>query len=118
MIAQAAAVEAFNPDAIAEADERSIELGRKRELVIEQLIALGFEVPARPEGAFYVFARLPESMPDAEAFCQKALREVGVAMTPGTDFGEYNTQRYIRLSCAQPDAVLVEALEKLGAMVG
>jgi len=85
--------------------------------MIDGLLDLGFDVPARPEGAFYVFARLPETMPDAELFCQRALEEVGVAMTPGTDFGQYGTERYVRLSCAQPEALLLEAIERLRVLV-
>ena len=117
VVAQAAAVAAFSPEAIAEADARSTELNVKRALMIDGLLDLGFDVPARPEGAFYVFARLPETMPDAELFCQRALEEVGVAMTPGTDFGQYGTERYVRLSCAQPEALLLEAIERLRVLV-
>ena len=117
VVAQAAAVAAFSPEAIAEADARSTELNRKRALMINGLLDIGFDVPARPEGAFYVFARLPESMPNAEVFCQRALEEVGVAVTPGTDFGEYRTERYVRLSCAQPETLLLEAIERLRVLV-
>ncbi|MEK9749341.1 MAG: aminotransferase class I/II-fold pyridoxal phosphate-dependent enzyme, partial [Pseudomonadales bacterium] len=117
VVAQTAAVAAFSPEAIAEADARSTELNRKRALMINGLLDIGFDVPARPEGAFYVFARLPESMPDAEVFCQRSLEEVGVAVTPGTDFGEYRTERYVRLSCAQPETLLLEAIERLRGLV-
>jgi aspartate/methionine/tyrosine aminotransferase len=113
VVAQAAAVAAFHEEAIEEADRRSIDLAQKRRLMSEGLKALGFRIPANPDGAFYLFAEVPEGAPDAEAFCEQALQRVGVAMTPGIDFGDNDTKRFVRISCAQPTSALLDALQRL-----
>jgi aspartate/methionine/tyrosine aminotransferase len=112
-VAQASAVAAFHEEAIEEADRRSIDLAQKRRLMSEGLKALGFRIPANPDGAFYLFAEVPEGAPDAEAFCEQALQRVGVAMTPGIDFGDNDTKRFVRISCAQPTSALLDALQRL-----
>ena len=113
VVAQAAAVAAFHEEAIEEADRRSIDLAQKRRLMSEGLKALGFRIPANPDGAFYLFAEVPEGAPDAETFCEQALQQVGVAMTPGIDFGDNDTKRFVRISCAQPTSALLDALQRL-----
>ena len=113
VVAQAAAVAAFHEEAIEEADRRSIDLAQKRRLMSEGLKAIGFTIPANPDGAFYLFAQVPEGAPDAETFCQQALQQVGVAMTPGIDFGDNDTERFVRISCAQPTSALLDALQRL-----
>ena len=113
VVAQAAAVAAFYEEAIEEADRRSIDLAQKRRLMSEGLAALGFRIPANPDGAFYLFAEVPEGAPDAETFCEQALQQVGVAITPGIDFGDNDTERFVRISCAQPTSALLDALQRL-----
>ena len=113
VVAQAAAVAAFREEAIEEADRRSLDLAQKRRLMSEGLEAIGFTVPANPDGAFYLFAEVPAGAPEAETFCHQALQQVGVAMTPGIDFGDNGTERFVRISCAQPTSVLLDALQRL-----
>ena len=113
VVAQAAAVAAFREEAIEEADRRSLDLAQKRRLMSEGLEAIGFTIPANPEGAFYLFAEVPAGAPEAETFCHQALQQVGVAMTPGIDFGDNGTERFVRISCAQPISVLLDALQRL-----
>lgn len=54
-------------------------------LVIETLKHLGIEFVA-PQGAFYVFARVPTSE-DSDAFCERMLIEHGLGFVPGSVFG-------------------------------
>ena len=117
VVAQAAATAAFCEEAVEEADRRSLDLAKKRSLMSEGLTALGFRIPASPDGAFYLFAEVPEGAPEAESFCEQALQQVGVAMTPGIDFGDNGTERLVRISCAQPTSVLREALQRLRGLV-
>ncbi|MGB1737642.1 MAG: aminotransferase class I/II-fold pyridoxal phosphate-dependent enzyme, partial [Pseudomonadales bacterium] len=113
VVAQAAAVAAFCEEAIEEADRRSLDLAQKRRLMSEGLEAMGFTIPANPDGAFYLFAEVPAGAPDAETFCEQALQQVGVAMTPGIDFGDNGTEKFVRISCAQPTSALLDALQRL-----
>ena len=117
VVAQAAATAAFCEEAVEEADRRSLDLAKKRSLMSEGLTALGFRIPASPDGAFYLFAEVPEGAPEAESFCEQALQQVGVAMTPGIDFGDNGTERLVRISCAQPTSVLCDALQRLRGLV-
>ena len=56
---------------------------RNRRLLYEALTSYGFCV-IRPEGAFYLFVRSPES--DAVAFCERAKKHE-ILLVPGNDFG-------------------------------
>ena len=78
----------------------------------EGLKALGFRFPPILM-ALLPFCGSSRGAPDAEAFCEQALQQVGVAMTPGIDFGDNGTERLVRISCAQPTSVLRDALLRL-----
>ena len=67
----------------------------------------------RADGAFYVYARLPEDFPDADTFCELLLNQTGVALTPGTDFGDFETDRYVRISYAQERSSLEQAVSRI-----
>ncbi len=49
-----------------------------------------------------------------EVFCERAIREAGVALVPGTCFG---TEGYVRLSYAAADDVLDDGLARLARFV-
>jgi len=50
----------------------------------------------------------------AMAFCERALQEAQVALTPGLDFGAHGAERFVRLSYAASREDLSEGLERLG----
>jgi LL-diaminopimelate aminotransferase len=50
-----------------------------------------------PKGSLYIWAKLPDSLPDAEKYCKDLLVNKRVLFTPGTAFGK-NFKRYIRVS--------------------
>lgn len=58
------------------------ELERKRDLMVRELRAAGYQLRA-PEGTFYLWVRSPD--PDDEAFCRR-LAERGVLVMPGSVF--------------------------------
>jgi aspartate/methionine/tyrosine aminotransferase len=113
-IAQRAAIAAFSDESrqVMEQQRQAFEL--RRNLMVEGLRNLGFGVPEIPGGAFYVYARLPEELADnSEAFCLKLLETHGVATTPGTDFGQFEADRHVRISYANDLASLQEALQRI-----
>ncbi len=58
---------------------------RRHRIMVEALSTAGYEVfPS--EATFYVWARVPGDEA-AEAFCARALEQIGVVLTPGTGFG-------------------------------
>ena len=101
-VAQAAALAAFTPEALVEMEHNRAQFKLRRDYLVEALRELQFGIPLTPEGAFYVYARLPSSIQqDSEAFCMQMLEEFDVAITPGTDFGHFEADRYVRFSYAQ-----------------
>ncbi|KAJ3039874.1 hypothetical protein HDV00_011656 [Rhizophlyctis rosea] len=112
-IAQHAALACFEPDTMAVYRERQEEMARRRGYIIPALESLGFRVPVQPDGAFYVYADVSDLTHDADIFTREILREVGVVIVPGMDFGEWGERKYVRVSYAQGVERLREAVERL-----
>jgi aspartate/methionine/tyrosine aminotransferase len=115
--AQYAAVASFDDESIAICEERRTQLVRRRGLVLDGLKAIGLEVAALPDGAFYVYIDISSTGLDAMTFCERVLQEAHVALTPGYDFGHARADRHVRLSYAAAEADLVEALQRLAAVM-
>ena len=86
---------------------------RNRQLLLDALPALGLASIAPPDGAFYIYADISHLTNDSLAFCQKLLRETGVATAPGIDFDPVDGHRFIRFSFAPDTARIEEALRRL-----
>lgn len=108
-ISQQAALAAFEPESQEIMEHQRIAFEARRNLMVDGLRQLGFGIPQTPGGAFYVYAKLPDTMLlDSEAFCMQLLEGYGVAATAGTDFGFFEADRHVRFSYANN----VQALEK------
>lgn len=114
---QIAAVEAFGDEALAVSEKRRLELLARRAIVIDGLRDLGLPVDVEPNGAFYAYFNVSSTGLSATAFCERALREAHVALTPGADFGEATADTHVRLSYAASRHDLREGLTRLGAFV-
>jgi len=112
-IAQHAALAAFEPETQIILESRREEFRRRRDYLVEELTALGFVLPQEIAGAFYVYADCSKFSDDSEAFCKKMLEEHGVAMTPGTDFGDASAQTMLRISFTTSMAQLQIAIARL-----
>jgi len=66
-----------------------------------------------PEGAFYVYADASRLTSDSLSFCPRILRETGVAVTPGVDFGDYRAGEHIRFAFTTGLPRLKEAMGRL-----
>ncbi|MBY4797152.1 aminotransferase class I/II-fold pyridoxal phosphate-dependent enzyme [Collinsella sp. AGMB00827] len=86
---------------------------RRRELVLCELKAMGLPVVV-PDGAFYAFPSIQKTGLVSEDFCERAIREAGVAVVPGTCFG---AEGFIRLSYCVSDDDLREGLVRLKRFV-
>ena len=68
----------------------------------------------KPMGAFYLFFRVDsafsDEIPNSTKFCSWMLEETGVALVPGSAFGD---DRYVRMSYAAADAVLEDGIRRL-----
>lgn len=88
----------------------------RRDRILPQLQNLGFDVVS-PEGAFYLFAKLPVDLgEDGDAFALKLAQEGKVAVIPGSGFSDA-ARAYIRISYAASDADLDEGMRRLVAYV-
>ena len=70
----------------------------RRNLIVARLREAGLEC-AMPEGAFYVFPRLPDCGLTSEQFCERLLFEKHIAIVPGSAFGP-SGEGFARLSYA------------------
>ncbi|WP_370500060.1 pyridoxal phosphate-dependent aminotransferase [Mycolicibacterium sp. jd] len=112
---QIAAVSAFTPESIAEAEALLHDYAANRTLLLDGLRALGIDRLAPTDGAFYVYADVSHLTTDSLAFCSKLLDDTGVAIAPGVDFDTVRGGAFVRLSFAGPASDLEEALRRIGA---
>lgn len=88
----------------------------RRDYIMSQMIPLGFDI-AKPDGAFYIFAKIPADLnQDDFAFLIDFANQKQVAFIPGSSFGQYG-KGYIRLSYAASMPVITEAMIRLTAFV-
>ncbi len=112
-IAQHAALAAFSDEALAIMESQRRTFADRKDLLVPALKALGFGIPREPEGAFYVYARLPDGYDSSEKFCDLLLENHFVAVTPGTDFGFYLADQHVRFTYAQAADRLTEAVARI-----
>jgi len=115
VLAQFAAVAAFTPESIAEADGHLRHYGANRELLLSGLRDIGIDRLAPTDGAFYVYADVSEFTGDSLSFCEKLLADTGLAIAPGIDFDPVHGGSFVRLSFAGPTSDITSALDRLGS---
>ena len=97
-IAQKAAYEALTAG-IDDALAMKKEYTKRREYVNNRLTSMGLQI-VKPDGAFYFFVKIPESIPlNSFDFALRLVNEAKVAVVPGSAFSEYG-EGYFRLSFA------------------
>ncbi len=111
---QYAAVAAFTPEAIAEADALVHRYAENRALLLAGLAEIGLGKLAPADGAFYVYADISEYSTDSLTFCEELLADTGLAIAPGVDFDTRHGGSFVRLSFAGPKSDIEEALRRLG----
>lgn len=116
-LAQRAAVAAFTPESLAEADGLLAHYADNRRLLLDGLRGIGIDRLAPTDGAFYVYADVSNLTDDSLSFCSKLLADTGVAITPGIDFDTARGGSYVRLSFAGPTRDIEEALRRIGPWV-
>jgi aspartate/methionine/tyrosine aminotransferase len=112
--AQYAALACFTPESLKVCEERRAELFASRQIVLDGLAKIGLPVPAPPDGAFYVYFDVSGTGMDSWEFCQRALAEAHVALTPGRDFSDATAGTHVRLSYAASRDALHDGLERIG----
>lgn len=110
-ISQKAAVRAL-VEGLYDADVMKEEYRQRRDFVYGEMTQMGFTV-AKPSGAFYIFAKIPEGFSqDSMAFCIDLAEKNKLAVIPGIAFGP-EAEGYVRISYAAGMETLQEAMKRL-----
>lgn len=112
-VAQHAALAAFQPETLAILEARRMEFAQRLAFMVPALEQLGFVIPVKPEGAFYIYADVSAFTQNSYTFCEELLEREGVAITPGLDFGERDANRYVRFACTRSVSQLEEAVRRI-----
>ena len=91
------------------------EYNRRRLFITHGLREIGLDV-FEPQWAFYVFPRISDFGMSSEEFCTRLLYEHGVAIVPGTAFGDCG-EGFARISYAYSVKHIQTALEKMGDFI-
>lgn len=110
-ISQKAAVRAL-VEGLYDADVMKEEYRQRRDFVYGEMTQMGFTV-AKPSGAFYIFAKIPEGFSqDSMTFCIDLAEKNKLAVIPGIAFGP-EAEGYVRISYAAGMETLQEAMKRL-----
>ncbi len=88
------------------------EFQKRRDFLYEELSKI-FEIDAAPQGAFYIWANVSKYCDDSFVFAKELLENIHVAATPGIDFGENGTNRYIRFAYTRNIEHLTQGVERI-----
>ena len=88
------------------------EFEKRRNFIFENLNKLENMNCFRPGGSFYAFPNVSKSNLSGEKFSEVALNNYGVALVPGTSFGD-SAKMYIRLSYANSLENIEKAINRL-----
>jgi aspartate/methionine/tyrosine aminotransferase len=110
-ISQLSAVSAF--ECLDELDINVSRYAENRKILQEELPKIGLKKFAPSDGAFYLYVDVSNYTYDSFSLCQDLLTEVGLAVTPGTDFDSLSGNHYIRLSFASSTSNISAAVKRL-----
>lgn len=121
-VTQHAALACFESASIVEYEKRRAEFKARRDYFIPALQELGFDVPVVPDGAFYAWADCSKicsklGIKDSWDLSYEIMHKAHLAVTPGRDFGSFETSKFIRFSTANSLGQLQQAIERLRAML-
>ena len=113
--AQHAALAAFNPETTTILESHKEEFKKRRDFLLPKLKKLGFTVEVEPQGAFYIYAGCENFTNDSYKFAYKLLENIGVAVTPGKDFGNNKANVFVRFAYTTSIKQLEEGVKRLTA---
>ena len=88
----------------------------RRDMIYKGLNDLPGVECSLPGGAFYAFPNIKGTGMSGAEFCEKAMHEAGVAIVPGTAFGQ-TCQDYVRFSFAASRDNISQALDNIKKML-
>ena len=109
--AQVAAVEAIRGP-LDEVERMVRDYERKRDVIYEEVQRIEGFTMVKPAGTFYAFPNIRKTGMSSEELADKLLNEAGVALLPGTAFGEPG-EGFLRISFAGPMEDIVEGMRRI-----
>lgn len=113
-IAQNAALEAFSEESMIVHRQRADEFSLRAKQLAAGLLDLGFSIPVMPAGAFYLYVDVAHTGMLSDEFCWRLIEEYQVAVTPGKDFGDFESDRFVRFAYTTDMASIDLGLERIG----
>ncbi len=108
-LSQYAALEAFDKEHLKRTKD---EFKKRRDFLYNELSRF-FTIDAKPEGAFYLWADISKYSDDSFDFAKRLLEDIHIASTPGVDFGDNKTKKYIRFAYTRDIDHLSEGIKRL-----
>jgi aspartate/methionine/tyrosine aminotransferase len=112
-LAQYGALACFEPQTLAVLEHRREAFRTRRDYLVQALESLGMHIPARPDGAFYVYADVSRFSNDSSVLVNDLLEKAGVAIVPGIDFGPTHAAHMVRLAYTIGLDRLEQAIERM-----
>lgn len=113
VLAQHAAIAAFDDASIAELDGHVARYAHNRRLLLDGLRRLGIDRVAPADGAFYVYADVRHLTNDSMGYARDLLARTGVAVATGIDFDTADGDHFLRFSFAGTSGEIETALDRL-----
>lgn len=88
--------------------ETALRYQKRRDILVDGLNSIGWKI-RKPPATMFVWAPIPEGFSDSMEFTLFLLEKTGVAVTPGSSFGERG-KRFVRIALVQPEEIIEEAL--------
>lgn len=115
---QYAALAAFSDESIGILEQRRDIFRQRRDYLLPALEDLGFRFQTKPHGAFYLYGDCSQHTKDSAAFAHDLLEEMGVAVTPGLDFGTNAPKKHLRFAYTTDIELLQEGVRRISQFVG
>lgn len=112
-LAQYGALACFEPQTLALFEQRREAFRARRDYLVQALESIGIGVPAKPDGAFYVYADVSRFSNDSEQLVGTLLEQAGVALVPGIDFGPAHAKTKVRLAYTTGLDRLAQAIQRM-----
>ena len=88
------------------------EYEKRRDKIVERINAITGLSCVIPGGAFYIFVNIKKTGMTSGQFCEHMLNDAGVAMLPGTSFGEFG-EGFVRICYAVGQKDIDEAMKRI-----
>jgi aspartate/methionine/tyrosine aminotransferase len=116
-MSQYAALAAFEPSTLEILEMRRAEFEQRRNVLLPALRDIGFDITITPQGAFYLYANCKKILSDrftsSMDLSRFLLKNAGVAITPGNDFGTNAAIEFCRFAYTTDSKYLLDAVERM-----